>query len=338
MNKKAPSTQEGAGVSRSLPFSAAPTAVGDVLGGNAVYRSLAVASSAADGIRNPITIQEVPKSKASSASASSVAATSSSAPTTNTPKAFPHLPVPLKNYPLPVWHTWIGDHDEEKIVNHVGEALATAQVEYTLCRETGSCRFQCKAFGERQLESCAFDVNIWDTQNETGANGRFLLEAERRAGCPFFYANVVSHTMLGSRLGGSPLTKQKTSEEEEGAAAADGAAGAPSAAPSAAPSPAAALRCFKNRRFMAPKLPAECADNGEGIRSECVERVIQCCLSNDYEERLQGCRVLADLLARDAHCVAKFKQARCVERVSGLLADADPVVQRAARQIVASLG
>lgn len=186
------------------------------------------------------------------------------------------------------------------------------------------------------METCAFDVNIWDTQGEPEATGRFLLEAERRAGCPFFYANVVSHTMLGSRFGGSAPDKTEAGLNYGGTGgASEGAATAGGKAPAAISGP----RCFfKNRRFLAPKLPAECADNGEGIRPECVERVIQCCLSNDYEERLQGCRVLADLLARDEHCVAKFKQARCVERVSGLLVDSDPIVQKAARQIVSSLG
>jgi hypothetical protein len=167
-------------------------------------------------------------------------------------------------------------------------------------------------------ESVNFAVNVFDAQGEDKAGGRFLVEAERTAGCPFLFHSVLESTMGKQVPKGSHLT----------------------------PSTAAALKqesACNQRPFHAPELPSDVDGSCMCGKPTCscdlneIKVVLNTALSNVHEQRVQALCSIAEHCLKDKSFCRKLSSIEgALARLKPLQTDPNPLVQRATQRIINS--
>jgi hypothetical protein len=82
--------------------------------------------------------------------------------------------------------------------------LTAACSDCKLNRTRTSCEFVCTAQADDGNEQCKFALNLWQVPSgEEGAMGKYLIQVDRCAGCPYFFRQVLA------RMFDAPDSKKK---------------------------------------------------------------------------------------------------------------------------------
>jgi len=146
-----------------------------------VYRSLPVAATAVNPIATgPIVVKQQAGTESSSSTTSSNA---------EDPTSIPFPPVPVASLQNgAIWKDQVNLTEIEKMLSSTCSACK-------LERTSSSCEFRCKATAEDGNEECDFTLNLWAVpEGEEGAMGKYLIQVDRSAGCPYVFKNVIAKT------------------------------------------------------------------------------------------------------------------------------------------------
>jgi hypothetical protein len=83
--------------------------------------------------------------------------------------------------------------DLEEILSKLSEVCKSCE----LRRTANVCEFQCSAQAGDGWEQCKFTVSVWHAPH----SGKYLLQADRLSGCPFFFNQLVAKSLGGGKAG-----------------------------------------------------------------------------------------------------------------------------------------
>ena len=146
-----------------------------------VYRSLPVSASVLARNSNSATLDSVPTL------AKTAAANESSTKAANAPQ-IPYPPVPLTCLCMNN-SIWRDEIDLEATLKKLQAICSRCE----LRRTASTCEFVCQAQAQDGNEQCSFNINVWAVpEGEEGAHGKYVIQVDRCAGCPYFFRTTVA--------------------------------------------------------------------------------------------------------------------------------------------------
>lgn len=209
----------------------------------------------------------------------------------------PPQPPALPNYPfvqLPSESKFVIFNQGLSILA-LEEKLKQCCTSVRLVRNDTLCVFHCIAeCKDGKSEQVDFSVHVWAVPG-AGCEQSFL-EVTRKDGCPFLLSQVLSEACLSS---------------------------------------SAQADCSGRGLFRVPKLPACLEDSCcETVGGECVAKILTLCLGEDFEQRKQALKIVADLTEDNARVTKLFCAAQAPQRLQQQLAsDRDACVRKLVNRI-----
>jgi len=256
-----------------------------------VYRSLPISASLlARNASSSSTAETVPASIKESLIAAERKSVAEKAPASAS-SAIPFPPVPIASLAHPM-SVWLDEFDLEVTRAKLAAVCSTCELRKT----ASTCEYVCSAQLEDGNENCRFTLNVWRVpEGEEGALGKYLIQVDRNAGCPYLFRQVLAKAFDAPEI----------------------------------------LKSTGKKLFRALPLPECLCDEGAGIRRECVESAISLATSDLYEQRVQGVLTLASLCSeKNPTFSSLFTAANGPQRIGKLQGESDCVIKRAVARIL----